>query len=136
MKGSTVAINVLESEDGSEHTVVSFDDASKQLCIDRRASGRSDFADGFAAVHCAPLQLYREGEVELLVVVDSSSVEAFGEGGKAAVTDLVYPNADSVRVSLSLPKTAKSEAESLKIYKLNSAYESDLAFVYPHQKRN
>lgn len=68
------------------------------LAFDRANSGESDFDDGFAAVHTAPL-LAEGFDVELLV--DTSMVELFADGGRVAFTERIFPpeGADGVSIA-------------------------------------
>lgn len=76
---------------GAEHrTTVWVDVASGVVNLDRRASGETDFHEGFAAEHAASLPI-AGGSVRLEVVVDESSVEVFAGDGEVVLTDLVFP---------------------------------------------
>lgn len=60
------------------------------LIVDRRASGNVAFHPLFASLEKAPVTI-ANGEATFTAYLDRSSVEAFGDGGKASITDLIYP---------------------------------------------
>lgn len=78
---------VLSNETG-EQVVFSYESDSQTFSMDRRGSGNVKFSKSFAAVTTAPTQV--GGRMELRLLVDSASVEAFGED--FAMTNLVFPS--------------------------------------------
>ena len=81
-----------------ERTRVVVDPRAGTLALDRTSSGFSDFHDGFAAVHTAPL---RVGEaVRLEVYVDVASVEVLAADGEVSLTDQVFPAPSSTGVAV------------------------------------
>ena len=77
-----------------ETTVVQVE--ADRVLVDRTRSGEADFSPTFAAIHEAD---YAPGAtVEILVVVDRSSVEVFVDGGRLVFTERVFPSPQSVGV--------------------------------------
>ena len=58
-----------------------------------------------------------KGDIRLRLFVDRSSVEAFGEDGKFAMTNLVFPSAPYNRMVFD-SGTGKFTVKSLTVYKL------------------
>jgi len=87
-----VDFRLFGSSDGSKGTVLSYNTAAAQLILDRRQSGNTCFHAKFASVESAPVEL-ENGVLKLLIVVDHCSVEVFVQGGKAVLTDLIFPDA-------------------------------------------
>lgn len=83
---------------GDQLTRIGYDVERQEIFIDRKQSGDVSLGGNFAAVHRATLPL--DGPLNLEIWVDSSSVEVFAEGGRVAITDLVFPDltSDGVRV--------------------------------------
>ncbi|UKA50593.1 glycoside hydrolase family 32 protein [Arthrobacter sp. FW305-123] len=81
-------------------TRLSFDAAAHRLTLDRRNSGHTTFHEKFASAESAPVVL-EDGVLKLRVIVDHGSVEVFAQGGKVALTDLVFPGTGSVGTQLS-----------------------------------
>ena len=80
--------------EGGEQTLVEVE--ANRIRVDRTQSGESGFSDAFAAVHEAE---YAAGDtIELLVVIDRSSVEVFVDGGRLVFTERVFPSAQSLTV--------------------------------------
>ncbi len=78
---------VLSNESG-EQVVFSYEPESQTFSMDRRGSGAVKFSKKFAAVTTAPTRV--GGRMELRLLVDSASIEAFGED--FAMTNLVFPS--------------------------------------------
>ncbi|HUG55414.1 MAG TPA: GH32 C-terminal domain-containing protein, partial [Vicinamibacteria bacterium] len=82
-----------------DETRVGYDVARRELYVDRSRSGAVAFHPAFAARHRAPLPL-EDGRLRLRVLVDASSVEVFGGGGRVVLTELVFPGEGSDGVAL------------------------------------
>ena len=78
----------LSNADG-EKTDFWFDPEKSQFIMDRTCSGKADFSVDFPAVTVAPCQ--QGNSVELRIIVDRSSIEVFGNGGKFVMTNVVFP---------------------------------------------
>ncbi|MBC7921466.1 MAG: GH32 C-terminal domain-containing protein, partial [Ferruginibacter sp.] len=93
--------------------------ADQQLFIDRTASGKTNFQAGFPGRHVAPLPI-RDGQLNLQILLDVSSVEVFANGGRTVMTDLFFPNGDFTKIEISSqgPATLKES----RIYPLESIW--------------
>ncbi|AXJ08657.1 glycoside hydrolase family 32 protein [Arthrobacter sp. PM3] len=89
-----VDFRLFGSSDGAEGTVLGYSTATAQLILDRSESGNTRFHGKFASVESAPVEL-ENGVLKLLIVVDHCSVEVFAQGGKAVLTDLIFPSPES-----------------------------------------
>jgi len=71
--------------DRSAYTVVGYSRARGEVFVDRTHSGITGFSKDFPAraLGSAPLQI--------TILVDRSTVEVFAQGGRVAITNLVYP---------------------------------------------
>jgi fructan beta-fructosidase len=78
-----------------EETLVGYDAESQELFIDRRLSGTSSFSDHFAEVHRAPL-VPEGGKISMHIVLDSCSVEVFGNEGRVVISDLIFPQSQDL----------------------------------------
>jgi fructan beta-fructosidase len=91
-------VDVRVGSDG-QRTRIGYDTTKQTLYIDRTASGQSSFSPLFPSVDEASLPL--DGRpLHLAIYVDQSSVEVFANGGRLAMTDLIFPNAASDGVSV------------------------------------
>lgn len=106
--------------DTDRHTTVGYDTEAEELFVDRSASGLSDFTQYFAGRTTAPMKP-TDGRVTLRVYVDSSSVEAFGADGQAAVTSLIFPGPDADGMAF-YAKGGTAHIESLKVHRLDSTF--------------
>jgi levanbiose-producing levanase len=118
--GTATEVGLRLREKDDQHTTVGYDVRAGLLFVDRTASGLSDFTQYFKGRTTAPMSPV-DGRVTLRVFVDSSSVEAFGAGGRAAVTSLVFPDPDAQGMSFYV-KGGTAHVESLKVHRLRSAY--------------
>jgi sucrose-6-phosphate hydrolase SacC (GH32 family) len=82
-----------------ERTRIGYDAERRELFVDRSRSGADEFSSGFAGEQRAPLELAGDA-VSLRIMVDRSSVEVFADDGARAISDLIYPRAESDGVAL------------------------------------
>jgi levanase len=86
--------------DGATGTVVGYDRGTGRVFVDRRQSGDVGFSPLFPSFESVPVQLNADGSLELSIYLDRSSVEVFAQGGRASITDQVFPAAGANRISL------------------------------------
>ncbi|MNI40273.1 Levanase precursor [compost metagenome] len=99
-----------------EETVVGIDAETEELYVDRLASGQNSFHEWFPGRHSVELQA--PGEIhELCIYVDRTSVEVFGNGGQAVLTDLIFPKPESAGVA-AFAEQEGTPFLSLEVYKL------------------
>lgn len=67
-----------------------YDTALRQFVMDRSVSGETAFSRYFPAMTVAPVP--ETGDFTLRLFVDRSSIEAFGDGGKFVMTNIVFPS--------------------------------------------
>ncbi|WP_321785465.1 glycoside hydrolase family 32 protein [Burkholderia pyrrocinia] len=90
---------VRRSADGTTGTRIVYDTAKRTLTLDRSRSGEANFASTFSREHIVDLPL-EHGQLRLEIVVDRGSVEVFANGGRVALTDLIFPPLDADRVAV------------------------------------
>ncbi|KAF2010225.1 carbohydrate-binding module family 38 protein [Aaosphaeria arxii CBS 175.79] len=88
------------SADSKQQTRVGYDFTTKQLFVDRSASGEVGFDSTFPAVFYAPLSPGNDGTVTIRILVDWSSVEVFGGKGETSLTAQIFPSDDAVRARI------------------------------------
>ena len=87
----------------------------KQFAMDRSQSGAVDFSRDFPALTVAPVD--NAEKIHLRLFVDRCSVEAFGENGRYAMTNLVFPSDTYNKMTFESDKKSFI-VKSLKIYRL------------------
>lgn len=118
-RATNVGLKVLVGSNGDE-TVIGYDVAAGRLYVDRtKSGGAASQMNGFYGVHSAPLSL-RDGTLNLRILVDSSIVEVFAEGGERVLTDLVYPAMGSDGIKVFAEGAAILDA--LTVYRLRSTW--------------
>lgn len=114
-KARTVTFT-LSNGKGNKVTCV-YDVAARTLSFDRRESGITDFSQDFPAVTVAPT-FSGSDRLDLRMYIDRSSVELFGNGGRFAMTNLVFPEEPYSTISFSAE--GKAEIKDLTIYPLSA----------------
>ena len=87
--GAEKMVFTLQNAKG-ESVLMYYDVATRQFVMDRSDSGETSFSRDFPAMTVAPAP--DVNDVKLRLFVDRSSIEAFGDGGKFVMTNLVFPS--------------------------------------------
>lgn len=87
----------------------------KKFAMDRSKSGVVSFSSDFPVLTLAPIE--GNSEMTLRLFVDKSSIEAFGDDGRFAMTNLVFPSEPYNRISF-YAKGGSYVVSSFKVYKL------------------
>lgn len=87
----------------------------KKFAMDRSKSGIVSFSPDFPIVTFAPIE--DNSEMTLRLFIDKSSIEAFGDDGRFAMTNLVFPSEPYNRISF-YAKGGSYTVSSFKVYKL------------------
>lgn len=82
----------------NEETVITYDTAQQRISVDRRRSGQVGFHPKFAGITSAPLPKPADGLLDLRIVLDGNSLELFAGGGRAVLTNLIFPSNRSAHV--------------------------------------
>jgi fructan beta-fructosidase len=102
-----------------QKTVVGYDVVKRELFIDRRQSGESDFAsESFPGRHAVTLQ--PDGKkIRLQILLDRASVEVFGNDGLVTLTDTIFPEAASLKAEIYV-REGKVRLETLEVWQLKA----------------
>ncbi|KAL3477941.1 glycosyl hydrolase family protein [Aspergillus californicus] len=92
---SQFGIIVRATPDLKQQTRVGYDFATKELFVDRTHSGNVSFDDTFAETYYAPLAANANGQINMRIYVDWSSVEVFGGQGETTITAQIFPGDDA-----------------------------------------
>ena len=97
---------------------------SKQLFqLDRAGSGKTDFSATFAnSVHQMPIPILPDGEYEVRILIDWSSIEIFINGGQYVMTDLVFPNADFNQLMIENTSNDPMELKDFRVARINGTW--------------
>ncbi|MCA9200707.1 MAG: glycoside hydrolase family 32 protein, partial [Planctomycetales bacterium] len=110
----------------SQRTVIGYNVEKQQMFVDRRESGNISFHPNFAGIHSGPLPLQADGSVKLQLLVDTSSVEVFGNDGYTVITDRIFPDPGQNSVSLHVVD-GSAKIRSLQMWQLQSIWPKALA---------
>ncbi|SDY92281.1 glycoside hydrolase family 32 protein [Tessaracoccus flavus] len=97
--GVAVRTNSAFGDEGGEGTLIGIDTAAGRLVVDRTSAGEDSFHPQFAAAYSAPL-VHEDGRQTFTVYVDRSSVEVFADGGLRTITSQIFPDPNSLGLSL------------------------------------
>ena len=86
--GAEKIVFTLQNAKG-ENVMMYYDTATRQFVMDRSNSGETSFSPDFPAMTVAPAA--DVDDIRLRLFVDRSSIEAFGDGGKFVMTNIVFP---------------------------------------------
>ncbi|MBK8429319.1 MAG: GH32 C-terminal domain-containing protein [Lewinellaceae bacterium] len=82
-----------------DETVLTYDILSKTLLFDRSNSGELTDNAIFAMLQKAPLP-QENGQIQLHILVDNSSIEIFGNGGKTVISNQIFPAGTSTGMEI------------------------------------
>jgi len=82
----------------SQYTTITIDTKENVLVLSREKSGVVDFSDNFPKLQ--RIRLKDSNQLHLRIIVDSSSLELFIDGGEQALTSLIFPDKVSKRIAL------------------------------------
>lgn len=105
------------SNASGEKVVMKYDPAAATFSFDRREAGVSDFCQDFPAVTVAPT-FNSDGQLSLRIFVDRSSIEVFGNDGKFAMTNLVFPTTSYTTLTISADG-GQAKVKDLRVYPVN-----------------
>lgn len=115
-KGSVVYLTLSNAE--GEKVVVAYNESAHTLAVDRRNSGEVGFSVDFPALTVAPTH-ETDGRLQLRIFVDTSSLEVFGNDGRAVLTNLVFPSSPYTRLS-ARAEGGKAKVENLTVYSISN----------------
>lgn len=114
--------NIREGAD--QKTVVGYKTSDSRMFVDRTASGETDFSNLFSKKHEAPTQM-ENNRIKMRILVDESSLEAFGNDGKVVFSDVIFPDPASRAMSFYV-KGGNVNVVSLKVHQLESVWNEDI----------
>ena len=98
-----------------EEVSFTYDMNAKCFSMDRMKSGEISFSKNFAVVTSAPIE--QQDVYSLRLLVDKSSIEAFGDEGKFAMTNLIFPKEPYNQIKF-YSQGGTVRVESMNVYKL------------------
>ncbi|WP_413408627.1 GH32 C-terminal domain-containing protein [Paenibacillus amylolyticus] len=111
-------------EGANQKTVVGYKASDSHMFVDRTASGETDFSNLLSKKHEAPAQM-ENNRIKMRILVDESSVEAFGNNGKVVFSDVIFPDPASRAMSFYV-KGGNVNVVSLKVHQLQSVWNEDI----------
>ena len=109
--------------DKGEYLVLLLDPERKQIVLDRRHSGKTDFHETFAdKIHSMPY-LPKEKTSDVRIVLDRASIEVFIDGGRHVMTEKFFPN--SAFNSLQLSSSNGTAIQDFKIKSVANTWHNE-----------
>ena len=106
---------IILSNTYNEKLIIGYRSDKKQFYIDRTKAGVSNFNDGFAAVALAP-RLSNATNMDLLILLDKTSIELFADGGRTVMTSLFFPT--SPYAKWEIVSKEKLPSSTIKLYSI------------------
>ncbi|MEP7251482.1 MAG: glycoside hydrolase family 32 protein [Ginsengibacter sp.] len=75
----------------NEKLIIGYDKNKNHYFIDRTKSGKTDFKEGFSAIHTAP-RFSDNSKMDMTLIIDVSSVELFADDGLSVMSEIFFPN--------------------------------------------
>lgn len=115
--GSVTTFTLRQS--GSNSVQVIYDRAANKLRVLR---GRASSATGNIPTGTMEMPLYpdKDGNVTIRIVMDTTVIEVFGNGGEAACTGFIFPDESAINSSLEV--SGKIEVKSFKLWRMTSIW--------------
>lgn len=114
--GKADSVEMKIANNAGEFVNMTYNSKNHTISFDRRNSGIVDFSQDFPAVTVAP-SFENSNKVSLRIFIDKSSIEVFGNNGKFAMTNLVFPTKPYSTLSIAADG-GKAKVENLKIYSI------------------
>lgn len=109
-------VSLTLSNPRGEQVIMSYEVESGTLSFNREKSGHVDFSKDFPVETKAPV-FGKTKNLSLRIFIDTSSIEIFGNNGRFAMTNLVFPNEPYSTLSIS-SADGSAEISDFKIYSL------------------
>ena len=106
-----------------EQLVLEMESAEKLCILDRSESGVVDFQETFAGSQQMPLDNLPEGEVEVRIFLDASSIEVFINKGQYVMTSQIFPTNSYSDLEIKNMGKAASKIRDLKVHKVTGVWE-------------
>ncbi len=104
-----------------EHYRLRFDEASNQFFSDRSKAGRIDFSPQFASKPSAAPRGRKAKAMQLRLLIDRTSIEAFMDSGETMITEIFFPSEDFTHARLVNLSNAPLRVKSGHIHTLGAA---------------
>jgi fructan beta-fructosidase len=102
-----------------EQLLLTLDGEKEQFLLDRSKSGKTGFKEEFGKnIQKLPLTNIPDGEIELRVLMDWSSIEIFINGGQRVMTAQIFPNENYTKLSF---KNSSAEILTINDFELSRA---------------
>ncbi|MDE5726558.1 MAG: GH32 C-terminal domain-containing protein [Duncaniella sp.] len=111
-------VDLVLSNTKGEKATMSYHPETQTFSLDRTLSGVTDFSENFPAVTASPT-FSDKNTVSLRIFIDRSSIEVFGDGGRFAMTNIVFPNEPYTTLSLS-SKGGNARASAINVYPISA----------------
>jgi fructan beta-fructosidase len=118
--GLASEVGLLVRQGASENTRVGYDTSRHVLFVDRSLSGNNLLWNTLPARHEAPLQPDALGAITLTIFIDRTSIEVFGNDGRAVITDVILASPESRNTRL-YAEGGPAHVRSLRTWMLRSA---------------
>ena len=121
-KTSARKFNLHFQNDDGDDLSLKMNGIEKLFVLDRTKSGKVDFQEDFASVQKMPIALLPEGEIEIRILMDWSSIEVFINQGQYVMTAQVFPNSNYSKLVFKNNSELDISLGQVTIDKINSVW--------------
>lgn len=80
------------SNEAGEEFIVSYDHAQKEFIVNRSNAGQTEFSEKFAAENSTAPRISSGSYLDVILIIDKTSIEMFFDNGKTVMTEIFFPN--------------------------------------------
>jgi fructan beta-fructosidase len=128
--GTSGEVVLFVRQSAHQATKIGYDQTRHVLFVDRSLSGNDVLANTLPARHEAPLKPDASGAITVRVFLDRSSVEVFGNDGRAVLTDIILSSDDGVGMRLGTTG-GNAQLRSLQLWPLRSTIPATARAAFP-----
>ncbi len=123
-KTSSRDFDLIFGNEKAERLILRMDGKIKEFGLDRSKSGNTGFQEDFGKeVQKMPIPNLPDGEIEIRILMDWSSVEVFVNRGQYVMTSQIFPNANYTMLGIKNPSAQELEFKKFKISAMQSTWE-------------
>ena len=123
-KTSSKDFKIKLSNQLGEELTIKFDEVSKLVMVNRTKSGLKGFHPEFGnKLHYMPINELPDGNYEVRIIMDKSSMELFINNGQYVMTEQIFPAEDYAEIKIENNSNKPLEFISFQVAKISSIWE-------------
>lgn len=112
------SFKIILSNNAAQKLIIGYDKNANEYYIDRSASGKINFENGFGTKHTAH-RISNDSKCDITLIIDNASVELFADGGLTVMAEIFFPDKNYSNIRI---QSAGFSVEQLQFTPLRSIY--------------